>query len=166
MPVPTADFIAGMRRLAGGVTIVTARLGDVRAGLTATSVCSLTAEPPRLLACVHRDADAHDLIIASGYFALNVLTRSQQGLADHFGGRDTSHGPSRFAEGHWVAGETGVPLLVGAAASFECRLTETLAASTHTIFIGEVEALQTVEGASGLVYHDRTYHRLDGFNID
>lgn len=166
MPVPTADFIAGMRRLAGGVTIVTARLGDVRAGLTATSVCSLTAEPPRLLACVHRDADAHDLIIASGYFALNVLTRSQQGLADHFGGRDTSHGPSRFSEGRWVTGTTGLPVLVDAAATFECRLTETLAASTHTIFIGEVEALQTVEGASGLVYHDRTYHRLDGLNID
>jgi len=166
LPVPTADFIAGMRRLAGGVTIVTARLGDVRAGLTATSVCSLTAEPPRLLACVHRDADAHALIIASGYFALNVLTRSQQDLADHFGGRDSSHGPSRFAVGRWVAGSTGVPLLVGAAATFECRLTETLTASTHTIFIGEVDALHTVEGASGLVYHDRTYHQLDGCNID
>jgi flavin reductase (DIM6/NTAB) family NADH-FMN oxidoreductase RutF len=44
-----------MRRLAGGVTIVTARLGEIRAGLTATSVCSLTAEPPRLLrACTAR----------------------------------------------------------------------------------------------------------------
>lgn len=166
MPVPTTDFIAGMRRLAGGVTIVTARLGDVRAGLTATSVCSLTAEPPRLLACVHRDADAHGLIIASGHFGLNVLTSLQQGLADHFGGRDSSHGPSRFGEGKWIAGRTGVPLLVDAAATFECRLCETLAASTHTIFIGEVEALRTVEGASGLVYHDRTYHRLNGCNID
>ena len=60
--VPTADYTAGMRRLAGGVTIVTTRLGEARAGLTATSVCSLTAEPPRLLACVHREADAHGLI--------------------------------------------------------------------------------------------------------
>ena len=73
MPVATADFIAGMRRLAAGVTIVTASQGELRAGLTATSVCSLTAEPPRLLACVHREADAHDMILASGRFAVNVL---------------------------------------------------------------------------------------------
>ena len=66
MPVATADFIAGMRRLAAGVTIVTANQGELRAGLTATSVCSLTAKPPRLLACVHRDADAHDMILDSG----------------------------------------------------------------------------------------------------
>jgi flavin reductase len=58
-----------MRRLAGGVTIVTTRLGEDLAGLTATSVCSLTAEPPRLLACVHREADAHDLTLESRVFA-------------------------------------------------------------------------------------------------
>lgn len=162
MPVPTADYVAGMRRLAGGVTIVTARWGELRAGLTATSVCSLTAEPPRLLACIHRDADAHELIEQSGRFAINVLTSAQQELADHFGGRDTSHGPSRFAVGRWGPGITGVPLLLDAAANFECRLVEALAASTHSIFIGEVEAVQVHAGAMGLVYHDRAYHRLGG----
>ena len=166
MPVPTADFLAGMRRLAGGVTIVTARLGDLRAGMTATSVCSLTAEPPQLLVCVHRDADAYGLILESGYFAVNVLTREQQDLADHFGGRDRSHGPTRFSAGHWVDGATGVPVLVDAGATFECRLIETLAASTHSIFIGEVEAVGVTADALGLVYHDRTYHRLGGLQQD
>ena len=160
MPVPTADFIAGMRRLAGGVTIVTSRLGEIRAGLTATSVCSLTAEPPRLLACIHRDADAHGLILESQRFAVNVLTPAQQHLSEHFGGRDESHGPSRFAIGDWRIGRTGMPVLAGAAAVFECRLVEVATASTHSIFIGEVEAAAWVEAAPGLVYHDREYRRL------
>ena len=160
MPVPTADFIAGMRRLAGGVTIVTSRLGEIRAGLTATSVCSLTAEPPRLLACIHRDADAHGLILESRRFAVNVLTPSQQHLSEHFGGRDDSHGPSRFAIGRWHAGRTGMPVLADAAAVFECRLVEVATASTHSIFIGEVEAATYAEDAPALVYHDRAYHRL------
>jgi flavin reductase (DIM6/NTAB) family NADH-FMN oxidoreductase RutF len=151
-----------MRRLAGGVTIVTTRLGDVRAGLTATSVCSLTAEPPRLLACVHREADAHGLILESRVFAVNVLAPAHQELADHFGGRDDSHGPARFTLGRWRSGATGAPVLADAAASFECRLVEAVAAGTHTIFVGEVEAAVSRDGAEALVYHDRAYHRLTG----
>jgi flavin reductase (DIM6/NTAB) family NADH-FMN oxidoreductase RutF len=153
-----------MRRLAGGVTIVTVCLGHVRAGLTATSVCSLTAEPPRLLACVHREADAHDLILESRVFAVNVLAPAHRELADHFGGRDDSHGPARFALGRWRSGAGGVPVLADAAASFQCRLVETVAAGTHTIFIGEVEAVASHDGADGLVYQDRAYHRLSGLD--
>jgi flavin reductase (DIM6/NTAB) family NADH-FMN oxidoreductase RutF len=143
-----------------GVTIVTARLGEVRAGLTATSVCSLTAEPPRLLACLHREADAHDLILDSRVFAVNLLTPAHQALSDHFGGRDESHGPARFCVGAWTAGSTGVPTLTDAAAVFECRMVEAVAASTHSIFIGEVVALRHDRHAAALVYHDRAYHRL------
>jgi flavin reductase (DIM6/NTAB) family NADH-FMN oxidoreductase RutF len=162
LPVPTADYIAGMRRLAAGVTIVTARQDENRAGLTATSVCSLTAEPPRLLACVHRDADAHGVILASRLFAVNLLTPAHQALADHFGGRDDSHGPARFSLGAWRPGATGLPVLADAAAVFECRLVETVAASSHSILIGEVVALRHEADAAALVYHDRTYHRLPG----
>ena len=160
MPVPTADYTAGMRRLAAGVTIVTSRQGELRAGLTATSVCSLTAEPPRLLACIHRDADAHGLIVLSRRFAVNVLTPEQLGLSEHFGGRDDSHGPARFAVGPWQVGRTGMPVLADAAAVFECRVVEVATASTHTIFIGEVEAAAYRENAPALVYHDCEYHRL------
>jgi flavin reductase (DIM6/NTAB) family NADH-FMN oxidoreductase RutF len=151
-----------MRRLAGGVAIVTTRLGEVRAGLTATSVCSLTAEPPRLLVCVHREADAHDLIHGSRVFAVNVLGPAHRELADRFGGREDSHGPSRFALGCWRSGAGGVPILADAAASFQCHLVEAVAAGTHTIFIGEVEAVVGQDGADGLVYHDRAYRRLAG----
>jgi flavin reductase (DIM6/NTAB) family NADH-FMN oxidoreductase RutF len=162
LPVSSADFIAGMRRHAAGVTIVTTRLGGIRAGLTATSVCSITAEPPRLLVCVQRDADAHDIVLRSRLFAVNVLTPAQRAIADRFGGLDESRGPSRFALGDWMPGITGAPLLAGAAASFECALVETVAASTHSVFIGQVEAARFDEHAPALAYHDRTYHALGG----
>ena len=58
--VNSDDFREGMRQLAAGVTIVTTSIGDQRIGLTATAVCSLSAEPPMLLACVNREAGAHD----------------------------------------------------------------------------------------------------------
>lgn len=159
MPVSTAEFLAGMRRLAAGVTIVTARHGGVPAGMTATAVCSLTAEPPSLLACIQRGTDTHDAIAGSGGFAVNLLTTRHRRLSDLFGGREGSFGPARFARGRWADGSTGAPLLRDAAAVFECRLRESLAASTHTVFIGEVVAVTLGEGEP-LVYRDRAYHRL------
>ena len=161
MPVATADFLAGMRRLAAGVAIVTTRHGDLRAGLTATSVCSLTAEPPRLIACVHHRADAHDLILAAGAFAVNLLRPEHGRLADHFGGRDGSRGPARFGLGGWTVGATGMPILGDAAAILECRLVEAIPAGTHSILIGEVEIVRDDKRAGALVHHDRSYHRLD-----
>ncbi len=162
MHVATADFLAGMRRLAAGVAIITTRHGDVRAGLTATSLCSLTAEPPRLLACIHRRADAHDLILSSRRFAVNLLGPGQQALADHFGGRDDSHGPGRFGLGLWIAGSSGMPVLADAAAVLECRLVDAVPTGTHSIMIGEVDTVRDDAHAGALVYHDRSYHRLDG----
>jgi flavin reductase (DIM6/NTAB) family NADH-FMN oxidoreductase RutF len=150
-----------MRRLAAGVTIVTTRAGDVPAGLTATSVCSLTAEPPRLLVCINRDVDAHRLIARAGIFAVNLLTPAHRELADLFGGRTEVVGPARFAAGRWATGRTGTPLLVDAAAVFECRLVEAIDAGTHSIFIGEVEAV-TLPGDDPppLAYHDGAYAAL------
>jgi flavin reductase (DIM6/NTAB) family NADH-FMN oxidoreductase RutF len=149
-----------MRRLATGVTIVTTRHGDVLAGLTATSVCSLTAEPPRLIACINRDADAHALIARSGVFAVNLLTPAHRDLADHFGGRTEAFGPARFELGAWTTGVTGAPLLLDAAASFDCRLVRTVPIGTHAIFIGEIEAVRHREEAEPLLYHDRGYATL------
>ena len=161
MPVLTAAYLAGMRRLAAGVSIVTAELAELRAGLTVTSACSLTAEPPRLLVCVNRAAEAHDVIVGSGGFALNVLTTAQRDLADLFGGREDVFGDARFAHGRWRRGVMGAPLLVDAAACFECRLIESLPVGGHSIFIGEVEAMPPEpETAEALVYHDRDYRRL------
>ena len=51
--VSADDHRVGMRNLAAAVTIITARDGDSHLGLTATAVCSVTAEPPRLVVFVN-----------------------------------------------------------------------------------------------------------------
>ena len=52
--VDVAAFRAAMARFPGAVTIVTARDGDERRGITATAVCSVSAEPPSLLVCLNK----------------------------------------------------------------------------------------------------------------
>jgi flavin reductase (DIM6/NTAB) family NADH-FMN oxidoreductase RutF len=60
---PAADihsdaFKAVMRNVAGATSIITASHAGERAGLTATSLTALSAEPPTVIVCINRGASA------------------------------------------------------------------------------------------------------------
>lgn len=154
------QFKAGMRRLGAGVTIVTTFDGKVRAGLTATAVCSLSAEPPRLLVCVNRQAWPNPIIARAKRFSVNVLAAAQKGLALRFAGATGHQGEDRFAKGRWSVLATGAPILDGALASFDCELARAIPAGTHTIFIGRVVSVVSRKGGKALLYADGAFAGL------
>ncbi|MGE0314225.1 MAG: flavin reductase family protein [Lautropia sp.] len=61
----------GIRVLAGGVCIVATAHEETRLGLTATSVCSLTLDPPMIVVCVNRDAGAHATMLETRRISVN-----------------------------------------------------------------------------------------------
>ncbi len=71
----------GMRHLAAGVSIITAADSGRRAGLTATAVCSVTTDPPRLVVFVNKNVLASELIQNSAALAVNVLAGGEMGEA-------------------------------------------------------------------------------------
>src|SRR5439155_1329747 len=78
------QFRSVMRRLAGGVVVITAGRGDDIAGMTVTSLTSLSATPPRLLVSINRQASSFPLIERYRTFGVNILGSDQQALADRF----------------------------------------------------------------------------------
>ena len=86
MTVTPESFIQGMRQLASGATLITTAHQGRWAGLTATAVCSVSADPPQLLACINRQAETHRMIADSAAFAVNVLAHDQHRLARVFAG--------------------------------------------------------------------------------
>jgi flavin reductase (DIM6/NTAB) family NADH-FMN oxidoreductase RutF len=151
------QFKEGMRRLAAGVTIITTAEDGTPSGLTATAVCSLSVEPPQILVCVKRTAGAHDAIARSRRFCVNVLAHGHHNLAARFAGHDGVRGEARFRAGRWVSLKTGAPSLAGALASFDCVVSEQVAATTHTIFIGQVVAMSVRQKAKPLLYASGGY---------
>ena len=135
-------FRRGMRRLAGACTIITSSDGSGAAegwvGLAATAVCSVTADPPRLLVCINRNVWAHKTITASGILVVNVLGKAQDAVLSRFSGAGVCAPEEKFHSGNWRAGITGAPLLEDALVTFDCVIAETIAASTHDIFICDV----------------------------
>lgn len=147
-----ADFRVAMRELAAGVTIITAGREHGRRGLTATAVCSVSADPPTLLVCINRSAEGHAAITESGSFCVNVIAVEHQRLAERFAGRDGARGAERFEHGEWRALATGAPVLADAIAAFDCKLVQAIDAGTHTVFIGAVTATTVSPQRAALLY--------------
>ncbi|MEJ7931641.1 flavin reductase family protein [Ramlibacter sp. AN1015] len=135
--VDSASYRQAMRKVPSAVAVVTAEHEGRRRGLTATAVCSVSADPPQVLACVNKDGRAHCCIAQASAFGINYLAESQIDLALAFS-RPVEDADQRFQEAEWDPGIGGVPLLRGALVSFACRVVQTVDCGTHTIFVGEI----------------------------
>ncbi len=158
MSIDAAAFKKGMRHLAASVTLITTRHRDLRGGLTATAVCSVSADPPQLLVCVNKTASAHDPIAESGFFCVNILAPAHRKIAERFAGMDGVEGDERFHDmGKWSTLTTGSPVLKGCPVSFDCKLVTEVSAGTHTIYIGEIVDLTLDANATPLLYADGAF---------
>src|SRR5918995_1073032 len=112
MEVDVGQFKTGMRTLAGAVNIITSAHSGHRYGMTATAVCSATAEPPTVLVCMNKLATTHGAVTKSKVFCVNVLRTEDWQLSTTFSGGQT--GDARFKTGNWTRLVTGSPVLIDA----------------------------------------------------
>lgn len=149
------DFKAVMGHFATGVTVVTTRLGAMRAGITVNAFCSLSLDPPLVLICIDHASRAHDVLIQAGIFAVNFLTDQQADLARCFAG-PTEQRWENFCgcATHSVA--TGAPVFDESLGFVDCHLLDVFPGGDHSILVGRVEALEAHEGEP-LVYYRAHY---------
>lgn len=157
-PIEAATFRAAMARFPGAVTIVTTGQADGRRGITATAVCSVTADPPSLLVCLNRKTGTCAAVAETMRFTVNLLPGDGGPLALTFAGANGASGADKFHHGDWQDGSNG-PRLTTAIASFSCEVREAVQAGTHTIFIGRVMEVATADGAP-LLYEQSRFHQL------
>ena len=157
MAIDLNAFRTGMRRLAGHVCLVTTiHPNGGRAGLTATAVCSVSAEPPTILICLNRQNSSHAVIRESQIFAVNVLALEDQDLANRFASKIT--GEERFKEGLWTTLDTGAPVLESALVTFDCRIAQAIEVGTHGIVFGSIEGMRVRQAdAKPLLYVHGSY---------
>jgi flavin reductase (DIM6/NTAB) family NADH-FMN oxidoreductase RutF len=157
------EFRRAMRQLAGAVSIITTRDAESAFGMTATAVCSVSAEPPTVLVCVNRRTATHAAIARAGVFCVNVLAGADQELSNRFSGAQT--GAARFTPGDWRTLATGAPVLADAPLALDCRVSGSVDHGTHTLYFGLIAACAVNPGRKPLVYADGRYAtlaRLDG----
>ena len=142
-----------MRRLAGGVVVVTAGSGEERVGLTATSAVSLSVDPPTMLVCVNRAVSAWPVIARRRHFCINILGAGHQAVAERFAGIGGLKGAARYQGADWVAMASGASGLAGAQAILDCTLDEVIERHSHAILLGAVGEVRIAqEDTASLVY--------------
>lgn len=152
----TKTFLDACRQFASGVTVATVRAADDSLhGLTISSFTPVSIEPPLILICIDHDCAFLQHFRACTHFAVNVLTELQRDISVAFAEKPEG----RFEGVEWRPGRTGVPLLGGAAASFECQLVSVIEAGDHAIFLGEVLHAEA-PGGQPLLYFNREYRSL------
>lgn len=161
MRIDESTFKAGMRCLSAGVNIITSTAPDgQRYGMTATAVCSVSADPPTMLVCVNTRNSSLEAIRASGAFAVNVLASSDQPVASAFAREQAPE--QKFAAGTWRQLHTGAPVLDSALVSFDCRVVKAERVGTHEVVFGEIVAVHVGEAQRApLLYAQGAYGTFD-----
>jgi len=150
---------SGHRRIMGcfatGVTVILTKWQDEIWGMTANSVTSLSLDPTLILVAVDRRSRMHECLTYSECFSVNVLTVDHEEVSRRF----ASRGPKDFSDLPLTFAKTGAPILAGALAFVDCRLTQIVPGGDHDIFIGEVQAGDMRDGQP-LIYYRGQYTRL------
>lgn len=148
-----------LARFVSGVVVVTTAAADGYHGVTVSAFCSVSLDPPLVLACIDRDTQGNDRLADAPAFAINILSREQSFLADQFSGRAPLADP-KFARVPHRVGALGAPLIEGCVAWIECRPWARYPGGDHTIFVGHVEHVALGEADDPLVYFDRAFTEL------
>jgi flavin reductase (DIM6/NTAB) family NADH-FMN oxidoreductase RutF len=157
--MPSGDDLRSLMRLfPAGVCVVGADAHGDRIAVTVGSLISLSLEPPLVGISIGRDLALHELVRSAGAFGISILRGDQADVAAQF-----ARGAPPIVLWEGVAtrdGVTGAPLLADALAWLECRVWAEYDAGDHTLFVGEVVALEEGEPGPGLVYREHGYRSV------
>ncbi|MEU2064523.1 flavin reductase family protein [Streptomyces sp. NPDC013455] len=145
------------RRHAAGVAVITARGPAGPAGFTATSLTSVSAEPPLVSFGIGTGASSWPAIAGADHVGVHILGEHQSELAATF----ARSGADRFgAPTGWRDGPEGVPVLDGVLAWLVCRIVARVPAGDHRIVVAEAVLGDPSGAGRPLLYHQGGFNGL------
>lgn len=136
----TEDVIKdALRMMPYGFYSITSKSGDESNAMVANWIMQ-TSFTPRLIALgLAKSALSHTLISDSGFFAVNIFHKDDaDSIRPYTKGRGKN--PDKMKDAQYTpAPETGCPILAGAAAYLECKVTQVIdVGGDHDIVVAEV----------------------------
>lgn len=152
--VSPEDFKEAFSRHAAGVTVVAVRDGSTVHATTATSVASVSAEPPVVAVVAGGNARVLPFLKDDARFVVNLLRPDQKRLATVFAD-SFPVGPSPFPP-------EGDPTIPGSLASLVCRVRRVVPVADARLVLGTVVDTRVADDEEGaaLVHYRRDYHAL------
>ena len=150
------EFRSAMSHFASGVTVITTADAAGRPhGLTVSAFCSLSATPPMVLACIHKETASHYAFLERQAFIVHILGEGQQHISQQF----AEPAEDKFNGTAVGISSDGLPMLADALVTLECRVVNAHDGGDHTIIVGSVENADIRAGVP-LIYYHHDYHKI------
>jgi flavin reductase (DIM6/NTAB) family NADH-FMN oxidoreductase RutF len=151
-----AEQRALFRRWPAGVSVVVAEVDGRRAGLTVSTLLSLSLEPRLIGISIALEASLHEVLRGADEWAVSILGGDQDQLAQHFA---RSVPPIALWEGIEVRNDDP-RLLAGAVGWIIARTVDVTTTGDHSFFVGEIVRLEQGRAPESLVWVHRGYRGL------
>ncbi|MFQ4147270.1 flavin reductase family protein [Arthrobacter sp. LAPM80] len=159
----TGDFKAAFGGHPAGVAIITAQSPTGPVGITASSVASVSAEPPLLAFSLSASRGSAAAIAVADTVVVHLLTAADLELARTFADSTSDRFTVSMA---WTRMETGEPLLLHGGHALRCRILSRTPAGGSLLLAAEVEEIVVPAAAEDpMVYHRRAFHALGDHSI-
>lgn len=147
-------FRDAFRSYPAGVALLTARVDGRPAGMTISSLASLSLDPLALTFNISRDTGIQSELLKADSFMIHLLATRHSDLADSFARPD---GDRFTAAQGWDVVPTGEPYLPDAPFALRARPLHILKVGGSSVVAAEV--LGVLEGPAGepLLYQNRTF---------
>lgn len=158
MNVTVGAYRAALRRHPAGVAVITLMSDTGPVGFTATSLTSLSLEPPLVCFNVTHTSSSIDALRRADSVIVHILGAHQIETAQRF----SRSAEGRFADaGAWSVLETGEPLLSDTPTWMRLAVQQLIPAGDSTLVIGGVVHIccqdRTGVTPPPLIYHDGTF---------
>lgn len=152
--IASAAFRSLFRAHPAGVTVICADAGSGPAGFTATSLTSVSLDPPLVSFAIATGSSAWPAIRETPSLTVNFLSADQHEIATRFAtsGIDRFGGPTL-----WSRLETGEPVLDNAPAYLRAAVVERIEAGDHHLVLALVVDADQGDAHEPLVYHAGGY---------
>jgi flavin reductase (DIM6/NTAB) family NADH-FMN oxidoreductase RutF len=138
------------------VSVVVADVDGRRAGLTVSSLTSLSLEPRLVGISIAREASLHELLRGAGEWAASILSGDQAEIAQHF-----ARGVPPIALWNGIAVREDDPRLLQEAVGWvTVRTVDEVRTGDHTFFVGELLTIEEGRAETSLAYVHRGYLSL------
>ncbi len=149
--VSLEEFRETLSSVPAPVSVISALRDGIAYGTTVSSFCSLSAQPPLVLAALDHGSRTLPVVRETGRFGVNVLSSTQEEVARLCAGKSDD----KFAGVPWAEAD-GLPRIDSITSWLACELEEELPGGDHVILTGLVVACDRTE-LPPLVHHRRTF---------
>lgn len=142
-----------------GLYVLCAKDGDKDNGCIINTFAQITSAPNRVSITVNKQNYTHDMIEKTGRFCVSCLTQETPfDIIKHFGFSSGKDSQKFFSNPNAKRSKSGIIYLpTYTNAFFSCKVLHAYDYGTHTMFIAEVEEMESLSDAPSLSYD--YYHK-------